>query len=103
MAVLISAKYPMPIARPVPSRARRSWLASESVGWGGARLTGLFAGKPAPTGRACGMYLAAVGAGLPAKASVGAMQGLRACSPASRLLGEERRVGGLWALACQRN
>ncbi len=29
---------------------RRSWLASEGVGQNGARLKGLFAGKPAPTG-----------------------------------------------------
>ncbi|SEC20705.1 hypothetical protein SAMN05216178_3831 [Pseudomonas saponiphila] len=33
-------------------RCRRSWLASEGVGRVGAGLAGLFAGKPAPTGKA---------------------------------------------------
>ncbi|MGF6203803.1 hypothetical protein QF012_005868, partial [Pseudomonas laurylsulfatiphila] len=46
----------------------RSWLASDGVRNSGARLKGLIAGKPAPTGDGV-QRLFFVGAGLPAMAS----------------------------------
>jgi len=76
-----------PLQRRIP---RRSRLAGEGACGSGARLSGLFAGKPAPT-RPWGAYALCnaaypVGAGLPAKALADQAPASRASSLASQLL-----------------
>ncbi|CAI8722560.1 hypothetical protein EMIT0P218_120079 [Pseudomonas sp. IT-P218] len=74
-------------ARHTPCRSR---LAGEGGLESGASLSGLFAGKPAPTkmclcrGFVRDIYL--VGAGLPAKAALSLVRVFRASSLASQLL-----------------